>query len=152
MESRTRVNTGAALLSRCKFVLPAIIALGAASAGAQQNSLVGQWRGAIRGVTLTIVFEPNGQYSQLAQSGALMTQQTGPYKLAAPNTIIFSVTDWQPKTMPVYHATGTAGGYYTQEPAAKPPGATDTYVFTGPNTITLTDQVAHGSITMSRVP
>ena len=53
--------------------------------------------------------------------------------------------------MPVYHATGTVGGYYTQQPLVKPPGAVDTYVFKGANTVVLTDQMTHGSITMTRV-
>jgi hypothetical protein len=105
-----------------------------------------------KGITLTIVIQPNGQYSQLAQSGTLMTQQSGPYRLVAPNTIIFSVTNWAPQTQQIYHPTGTGGGYYTTQPVAKPSGATDTVVFNGPNTITLTDQMTHGSMTMTRVP
>jgi hypothetical protein len=129
-----------------------MLALSAVAVPAQENSLVGQWRGVIGTITLTIVIQPNGQYSQLAQSGTLMTQQSGPYRLVAPNTIIFSVTNWAPKTQQIYHPTGTVGGYYTTEIVAKPPGATDTYVFNGPNTIILTDQMMHGSITMTRVP
>ena len=85
------------------------------------------------------------------QSGTLMTQQSGPYNLVAPNTIVFTVAEWQPSTMPVYHPTGTVGGYYTQEPMAKPPDGLYFYVFNGPNTVVLTDQVMHGTITMNRV-
>lgn len=140
------------LLRTCRFVLPAVLALGVAAASAQQPSFVGQWRGVYSGITITIVIQANGQYSQLAQSGTVMTQQSGPYKLAAPNIIAFSVTNWAPKTMPVYHATGTAGGYYTQQPMAKPAGSVDTYVFKGANTVILTDQMTHGSIAMTRVP
>jgi hypothetical protein len=115
------------------------------------NSLVGQWRGVFQGITITLVVQPNGEYIQTNQKGTLMTQESGPYRLAAPNTLIFSVTNWAPKTQKVYHPTGTTGGYYTNEPTAKPPGGTDTYVFNGPNTVILTDQVVHGSITMNRV-
>jgi len=151
------------LLCMCRFVLPAILVFGAVAISAQQmggsvgnaqqqSSLVGQWRGVYSGVTITIVIQANGQYSQLAQSGTVMTQQSGPYKLVAPNAIVFSVTDWAPKTMPVYHATGTAGGYYVQQSMAKPAGAVDTYVFKGANTVILTDQMTHASITMTRVP
>jgi hypothetical protein len=147
----------------CRFVLPAILVLGTTAATAQMggaigqpsnnsNSLVGQWRGVYQGITITIVIQPNGQYTQTAQSGAGMTEQSGPYKLVAPNTIIFSVTNWQPKTQQIYHPTGTVGGYYTTQRTAKPPGATDSYVFKGANTVILTDQVMHGSITMNRVP
>jgi hypothetical protein len=135
----------------CRLVLPAVLALGATAARAQQNPFVGTWRGVSNGITLTVVIEANGQYSQIAQSRTLMTQQSGPWRLVAPNTIIFSVTNWQPKTMPVYHPTGTVGGYYTQEPMAKPPDVMDAYVFNGPNSMTLTDQVYHVSITMTRV-
>ena len=152
MKSPIHIRAGAAIMRHCPLVFPVILALGAVAASAQQASLVGQWRGVYQGITITIAIQPNGQYTQTTQSGTLMTQQSGPYKLIAPNTIVFSVVNWEPKTMPVYHPTGTVGGYYTNEPASKPPGATDSYVFNGPNTMTLTDQVMHGSITMNRVP
>jgi hypothetical protein len=80
----------------------------------------------------------------------MMTQQSGPYKLVAPDTIIFSVSEWAPKTQQIYHPTGTVGGYYTPQNTPKPPGATDTYVFSGPNTVVLTDQTTHGAIKMVR--
>ena len=154
-----------------RLVFPGVLALVATAAAAQfsggaigqpqnnSNSLAGQWRGVFQGITFTIVIEPNGQYSQLTQKGTLMTQQSGPYKLVAPNTIIFSVTNWAPRTQKIYHpyppsrnGTPSSGGYYTNQVVAKPPGATDSYVFNGPNTVTLTDQVMHGSITLNRVP
>jgi hypothetical protein len=152
MKSPIHASAAAKIMRLVRFVLPVILALGALSAPAQQNSLVGQWRGVYQGIALSIVIQPNGQYTQTAQSGTLMTQQSGPYKFMAPNTIIFSVENWEPKTMPVYHPTGTVGGYYSNEPMAKPPGATDKYVFNGPNTMVLTDQMTRGSITMTRVP
>jgi hypothetical protein len=152
MESRLHSDTGAAILRRCKFVLAAILALGSVAASAQQNSLVGKWRGVYRGITLTIAIQPNGQYTQTAVSGTVQTMQSGPFKMVSPNTIVFSVTEWAPKTMQVYHPTGTVGGYYTAEPASKPPGATDKYVFNGPNSMTLTDLMNRGSIPMTRVP
>jgi len=158
-------------LRMCRLVLPAVLVLGPTVAAAQlsggaigqplnnSNSLAGQWRGVYQRITITIVIQPNGQYSQLTQKGTLMTQQSGPYSLVAPNTIIFSVTNWAPRTQKIYHpyppsrnGTPSSGGYYTNQVVAKPPGATDSYVFNGPNTVTLTDQVMHGSITMTRVP
>jgi len=152
MKSHTLAHAEAKIMKLFPLVLPAILALGALAAPAQQYSLVGQWRGVSNGITLTVVIQPNGRYSQLAQSRAITTQQSGPYWFVAPNTIIFSVTNWAPKTMPVYHPTGTVGGYYTNERMAKPPDVIDSYVFNGPNTITLTDQTYHVSITMTRVP
>jgi hypothetical protein len=150
---KSLLTSGAAgnFLPMGRLVLPAVLVLAATAAAAQQNIFVGTWRGVSSGITLTVVIEANGQYSQIAQSRTLMTQQSGPWKLVASDTIVFSVTDWQPKTMPVYHPTGTVGGYYTQEPMAKPPAVMDSYVFNGPNTVTLTDQVMHVSITMTRV-
>jgi hypothetical protein len=134
-----------------RFVLPAILALAVPMLSAQQGSFVGQWRGTVNGITLTLVIQANGQYTQTAQAAAGMTEQSGPWKLAAPNTIIFSVTSWAPKTQQVYHATSPTTGYYATQIVAKPPGATDSYVFNGPNTVVLTDQIYHGSITMTRV-
>jgi hypothetical protein len=151
-----------------KLILSAILVLCATVAGAQNgvivqpqnnsNSFVGTWRGVFQRITFTIVIQSNGQYTQTAQSGTLMTQQSGPYRLVAPNTIIFSVTNWAPTTQKIYHpyppardGTPSSGGYYTNQVVAKPPGATDSYVFKGANTLILTDQVMHGSITMTRV-
>ncbi len=149
---RSLLTSGVAelILCKCRFVLPVVLALGALDAAAQQNSLVGTWRGVSGGITVTVVIQANGQYSQLSQS-SIVTTQSGPYRLVAPNTIIFSVTDWSPKTMPVYHPTGSDGGYYAQEPMAKPADTMDAYVFNDPNTVTFTDQVYHVSITMTRV-
>jgi len=139
-------------LRKCRLVLPAVLVLGATVAAAQQDDFVGQWRGAASGMTITLVVQPNGRFTMTEQSGTLMTQQSGPYKLVAPNTIVFTVADWQPRTMPVYHPTGTVGGYYSQEPMAKPPDGLYSYAFNGPNAVVLTDQVMHSSITMNRVP
>ena len=151
---KSLLTSGAAdrFLRMCRLVLPAVLVLGATAAAAQQNSLIGKWRGFYNGITITVVIEPTGQYTQTAQSGTLMTLQSGPYKLIAPNTIIFYVTNWQPRTMPVYHPTGTVGGSYTQEPMAKPPDVTNTYVFKAANTVVFTEPATHGSITMTRVP
>lgn len=140
-----------AILRRRRFLLPALVALGAISAAAEQNNLVGTWRGAAAGVTLTVVILPNGRYRQLGQSAAVITQESGPYTLVAPNTIVFTVEDWEPETMPVYHPIGTRHGYYTEEYMAKPPDVMDTYQFKDPDTVTFTDQVYGGSITMRRV-
>jgi hypothetical protein len=151
---KSLLTSGAAarFLRMYRIVLPAILVLGATVAAAQQNDFVGQWRGVASGMTITLVVQPNGRFTMTEQAGTLMTQQSGPYKLVAPNTIVFTVEDWQPRTMPVYHPTGTVGGYYTQEPTAKPPDGLYSYVFNGPNTVVLTDQVMHGTITMNRVP
>jgi hypothetical protein len=134
-----------------RLVLPAVLVLGATAAAAQQSNFVGTWRGVSGGITLTVVIQPNGRFTMTEQSSTLMTQQSGPWKLVAPNTIVFTVADWQPRTMPVYHPTGTVGGYYTQEPMAKPPDGLYSYVFNGPNTVTLTDEMMHVPITMMRV-
>jgi hypothetical protein len=138
-----------AILVLCAFAAPG--QFGGGATGQPQNSFAGTWRGTYQNITFTIVIQPNGQYTQTAQSGSLMTEQSGPYTLAAPNTIIFSVTNWAPKAQKIYHPTGTTGGYYTDQVVAKPPGATDSYVFRNANTLVLTDQMTHGSITLTRV-
>jgi hypothetical protein len=145
-----------------RLILPAILVLGATAAAAQQYSFAGTWRGTYQNITFTIVIQPNGQYTQTAQSGSLMTQQSGPYRLVAPNTIIFSVTSWAPTTQKIYPPyppsgdctpanTSTGAGCYTTERVAKPSGATDSYVFRGANTVVLTDQMMHGVLTLNRV-
>jgi hypothetical protein len=152
MRSRVHAPTVATILSYCPLVLPAILALGAVAAHAQQYSLVGQWRGVFQGITMTISIQANGQYSQLAQSATAQTEQAGPYRLAAPNTIIFTVTSWAPTSTSVYYPTSPTTGEWKQRTLPKPLGASDSYVFKGPNTMTLIDQATHGSITMTRVP
>src|ERR1039458_2988954 len=151
MESRVDRVPAATILRRSMFVLPAIFALGAVAAGAQQYNLVGQWRGVFQGITMTISIQANGQYSQLGQSRTAQTEQAGPYRLASPNTIIFSVTTWAPTSTSVFVPTSPTTGKWEQRTLPKPLGASDFYVFNGPNTMTLTDQATHGSITMTRV-
>jgi hypothetical protein len=152
MVSRVHTRTVAAILKYCPLILPAILAFGAAAVPAQQNSLVGQWRGVFQGITITISIQSNGQYSQLAKSATAETEQAGPYRLVAPNTIIFSVTTWAPTSAPVFVPTSPTTGKWVQKTLSKPAGATDFYVFNGLNTMTLTDQTTHGSFTMTRVP
>jgi hypothetical protein len=53
--------------------------------------------------------------------------------------------------LPVYHATGTTGGYYTQEPVPRPPGGVFRYKFTSPNSVTLQDTNLGGAVTFNRV-
>jgi hypothetical protein len=126
--------------------------LAAAGAQAQENRFVGKWSGKFQGITINYVIEANLNYSEMAVAGTLRTAQSGKYRLAAPNQILFEVQDWQPKTQNVYHATGTTGGYTTPEPMAKPAGGSFSYVFNNPNSVTLTDLMTHGAITLNRVP
>jgi len=124
------------------------------AAQAQTNPFVGSWRGiaTVNGmaVTFNLVMQPNQTYSQQLQAGSMMTLQTGSYRVAN-GMIAFAVVDWQPKTQPVYHPTGTVGGYYTQQPMAKPPGGTFRYQFTSPTSVTLQDVSLGGIITFTRV-
>ena len=126
-----------------------IFALTATAAHAQ--SLTGSWRGVAMGVTFTMTVQPNGAFVQSQQKGTLMTQQTGVVRSAAAGMVSFVVENWQPRTQPIYHATGTVGGYYTQQATAKPPGGTWRLQFNGPNSVTMTDVNLGGSITFNRV-
>jgi hypothetical protein len=116
---------------------------------AQANPFAGQWTGTFRGIVITYVMDANNNYSDRVVSGSLQTAESGKYRLTQ-NEIIFEVVDWAPKTQNVYHATGTTGGYYTQEVLAKPPGGSFSYVFKSANSVVLTDLTTHGSITLNR--
>ena len=92
--------------------------------------------------------------------------QAGPYQLVAPDTIIFTVTEWSPKTRMIYVPRPTCGVpgvpnptnpvrdsclQWQEETMPKPPGSRYAYVFNGPNTMTLNNEVAKESITFTRV-
>jgi hypothetical protein len=142
----------AAAFSRCaRFVLPVILAFSGVASRAQQYSVVGQWHGVFQGITFTISIQSNGQYSQLAKSATAQTTQAGPYSLVAPNTIIFAVSTWAPTVTSVYVPTSPTKGRWEQRKLSKPPNSADSYVFKGPNTMIFTDQMTHGSLTLTRV-
>ena len=94
---------------------------------------------------------PDLRYSQQQIMGRYMTTLSGHYAFPAANVVAFQVEDWQPRTLPVYHATGTTGGYYTQEPVPRPAGGVFRYKFTSPNSVTLQDTNLGGMVTFNRV-
>ena len=134
------------------FLLPAALALGAVTLPAQQPSLAGHWRGVDRGAILTVVIQPNGQYIQHAQSGTLMTSQSGQFKLLGSNRIASSAANSPARTPQINHATSEVGGYSPSQRTDGPHGVTNTIVFAGPNKIVFTDERTHRSITMTRMP
>jgi hypothetical protein len=134
----------------------------------QDSNLVGQWRTTLQSGTLTITILATGQYTQLGvpPNGGTQTAQGGPYQLVAPNTIVFSVTDWSPKTRMIYVPNPRCGvpgvpsptnprrdscNQWQEETMPQPPGSRYAYVFNGPNTVTLNNEVARESITFTRV-
>jgi len=119
---------------------------------AQTNPFVGGWSGVFQGITISYIMDANFNYSNRDVAGALQTTQSGKFRLAAPNEIVFEVVDWAPKTQAVYHPTGTTGGYYTQQPMPKAVGGSFSYVFTSANTVVFTDLATHGVLTLNRVP
>lgn len=139
------------------------------SSKATQSSLVGQWRTVMLGdVTVTITIQANGQYMQVGvpQNGGTQTAQGGPYSLVAPNTIVFAVNDWSPKTRMIYVPDpgpvpsvpnpvgpypGPQGPQWQEEAMPRPPGSRYAYVFNGPNTVTLNNEQARETITFTRV-
>jgi hypothetical protein len=134
-------------------IVLALIAAAAAAAGpasAQQNPFVGTWTGGAGAIAFNLVMGADMSYSEQEIAGAIMTLQTGKYVLSAPDIVIFQVLDWQPKTMPVYHPTGTTGGYYTQEPTSKPPGGSYRYQFVNPNSFAVQDVTLGGAMTFTR--
>ena len=91
----------------------------------------------------------------------------GPLQLIAPNTIVFTVTDWSPKVKvmyipepgpvpsvpnPVGPYPGPNGPQYQTYAIPHPPGSRYAYVFNGPNTLTLNNETAKETITFTRVP
>jgi ABC-type proline/glycine betaine transport system substrate-binding protein len=124
---------------------------GSRPAPAQQNPFVGSWRGItqVNGVPITfnLVMGPDLRYSEQLTMRGYMTMLSGP----AQNVIAFQVEDWQPRTQPVYHPSGTTGGYYTQEPVARPPGGTFRFQFGSANSFTLQDVNLGGVITFNRL-
>ncbi len=138
--------------SLCKLVFTILAFCAITVCHAQENSFVGQWSGIFKGIVITYNMDANYNYNDRVASGSMQTTESGKYHLTAQNVIIFEVQDWAPKTQSVYHATGTTGGFYTQQPTAKPPGGSFSFVFNSPNSVTLTDLTTHGSITLNRVP
>jgi len=132
-----------------------LILASSATGRAQNNPFVGQWRGtiAINGVpaTVNLVMGPDQSYSHQMQMGPYMTLQTGRYAITGQDIVSFNVLDWEPKTQPVYHPTGTVGGYYTYEPTGKPPGGTYAFQFTSPTSMTLRDVNFGGIMTLMRM-
>ncbi|MGO8933386.1 MAG: hypothetical protein ACLPLZ_16085 [Terracidiphilus sp.] len=153
-----------------RLVLPAMLAGGLAigcglqTAQAQQwqqapqTSLVGQWRTILQSGTLTLTILANGQYTQLGvpPNGGTPMAQGGPYQLIAPNTIVFAVTDWSPKTridlVPCGIPNQPVCNVQRVDNIPKPPGSKYAYVFNGPNSMTLNNEQAKETITFTRVP
>ncbi len=143
-----------------RLMLPAILAgclaigFGAHAAQAQQSTLIGQWRTTVSAGTITISFMANGQYDQTGVgTTGVQTMQSGPYQLVAPNNIIFTVTNWSPKTRTVLVPCGIPNDPVCNVQRVvnmpKPPNSEYAYVFNGPNTMTLSNQT--GPMTFTRV-
>jgi hypothetical protein len=126
------------------FLVPAI-------APAQQNPFVGSWRGVAQvngaAITFNTVMAPDLRYSQQQVMGRYMTTLSGHYSFPAANVVAFQVEDWQPRTLPLYHPSGTTGGYDTQEPVPKPPGGVFRFQFASPNSVTPQDTNLGGKVT-----
>jgi hypothetical protein len=145
------------LILSAMFACGLAIGCGPQAAQAQQTSVVGQWRTILPTGTLTLTFQANGQYSQLGvpPNGGTPLAQSGPYALIAPNTIVFSVTDWSPKTridiVPCGIPNEPTCNFQRVDPIPKPPGSRYAYAFNGPNSITLSNETARETITLTRV-
>ena len=124
------------------------------STPAPQSGLVGQWRTTVQTGTITIAFMSNGQYDQtgLTTTG-IQTMQAGPYQLVAPNSIIFTVTNWSPKSRVMLVPCGIPNNPVCNVQRLvnypKPPNSEYAYTFNGPNTMTLSNQT--GPMTFTRL-
>ena len=152
--TNSRITEGAAngLPRLFSFLLLAALGLGAVSSYAQQPSLAGHWRGVDRGATVTIEIRPNGQYSQIAQSGTLRTIQSGQFRFLGSDRALSSAANPPARTPQINHATQAVGGYSATQRTETPLGATNTIVFAGPNRVVFTNERTHHSIALTRVP
>ena len=124
------------------------------AAPAPQSSLLGEWRASIQSGTVTISFLSTGQYDQTGvTTTGVHTMQAGAYQLVAPNDIIFTVTNWSPKSKIMLVPCGIPNDPVCNVQRVvnypKPPGSEYAYVFNGPNAMTLTNQT--GPINFTRV-
>jgi hypothetical protein len=137
-----------------KSLIAAFALVSVTAAAAQAPSLIGAWRGIaqVRGVTVEfdMVIQPNGDFAETERTRTLMTRQTGQIHFVAPSIVTFVVQDWQPRTMPVYRPNGAVGGYYSQQPTAKPPGGTWRLTWRGPNSVVMQDATFGGAVTFNR--
>lgn len=122
-----------------------------------QSGLTGQWRTTISTGTITITFMANGQYMQVGQpnNGDPAMGQNGPYQLVAPNTIIFTVTDYSPKTRIILVPCGIPNDPVCNvkriQNIPKPPGSRYAYSFNGPNVMILNNEQTPETMTFTRV-
>ena len=126
-----------------RFAVPvAFVFASTFAAVAQDNQIAGSWHSdfQVNGVAYAddLILQPNQQFSDMVASYAGRTLRTGDYSFDG-RTLRLNVTDWEPKTLPQYHPTGTTGGYYTQEPALRPPNSTYQIEFVSPNQFMLRD-------------
>ena len=125
------------------------------AARAQDERFVGSWRGVVNlngyPITINLILQADRQFTEQEISSAAMTMQTGTWVVTG-DVLTLNVEDWQPRTQAVYHPTGTVGGYYTQEPAAKPPGGTYQCRFLSPDAFTMLDVNTHGEMRFDRLP
>jgi hypothetical protein len=119
-----------------------------------QSSILGQWRTTVQTGTITIAFMSNGQYDQTGvTTTGVQTMQAGPYQLVAPNSIIFTVTNWSPKSRVMLVPCGIPNNPVCNVQRLvnypKPPGSEYAYTFNGPNSMTLSNQT--GPMTFTRL-
>ncbi len=96
----------------------------------------------------------NGQYDQVGTTNTgTQTMQAGPYQLVPPNNIVFTVTNWSPKTkiqlVPCGIPSDPVCNYKRIVNMPKPPGSEYAYTFNGPNSMTLSNPT--GPINFTRV-
>ncbi len=133
-----RIWAGLALLGALAFAM--------GSADAQGGSLAGTWNGAatLNGATYytTVVFQPNGQFSEQTRMGTLMTLTTGTYEWIDRNTFHMTPRDWEPKQQ-CFPQSGC-------HEIRMPPGTMMRVTFTSPDTISLRDLNFGGTVVYQR--
>ncbi len=131
----------------------AIVLATISTAEAQDDRLVGSWRGVVYAngypITINLILQPDKRFTEQEVSNVGMTMQTGAY-IVVGDQLTLSIEDWQPKTQAVYHPTGAVGGYYSQEPTAKPPGGTYQCQFLSRDAFIMRDVAFNGEMRFDR--
>jgi hypothetical protein len=120
----------------------------AAHLAAAQN-LMGKWVGStvINGqrYSITITITPGNHYIETAQSGTLMTTQSGTFVFTN-GLMVRSVIDWNPKQQMIVDPP--YGSHSV--PVARPPGGSYKVTFPNANTMVLQDMNLKGTLTYQR--
>lgn len=130
----------------------ALAAMASASvANAQAGGLAGNWQAAAGNSIYNLQVQPTGAYAEQQRQGMAWTHRNGVIRADASGHVTFTVEDWEPKTVSIYHPGATvSGGRYGQDPLPRPVDTTWRLTFNGPNIFTIQNIVSTETVTFTR--